>query len=91
MDRQEEIAFTLGLNRFPITAIAQGIRRASQDVKDILKALPSGLKETGKTASIRIDDRPTPEMIEAGVPPDAMSMTERESGVIVIFVMNLFD
>ena len=40
---------------------------------------------------IRFDERPSKEMVERGVSPEALSLTERDGKVIVLFLMNLYD
>ena len=64
---------------------------AERETATVLKSLPPAFRERVKAISIRFEDKPTPKMIEDGVPEDAFSVTNRECKELTVFLMNLFD
>ncbi len=56
-----------------------------------MNALPAEIKERVAGVKIRFMDRPTPVMLERGTKDDALSVTDRQAGEIIVFVMNLND
>lgn len=71
--------------------LARLTRAAERDVPIIVRALPKELQDRIKGVSFRFEDRPTEKMVEQGVPAEAFSTVDRESGQITVFVMNIFD
>jgi hypothetical protein len=56
-----------------------------------LPTMPSDFVERIAGATIRFEERPSKEMIALGVDPDAVSLTERDGKVVVMFLMCLYD
>jgi len=66
-------------------------KSSEREAKALMRELPKELKERVAGVTIRFTDRPTPAMIERGTSDDALSVTDREAGEIIVFVMNLND
>ena len=66
-------------------------RAAERDSQALLKALPKEIKERVAGVQIRFMDKPTPAMIERGTQDDALSVTDRVAGEIIVFVMTLIE
>jgi len=56
-----------------------------------LKAQPPEFVERIAGVVIRFEERPSPAMVERGVSPEALSLTERDGKVVVLFLMSLYD
>jgi len=54
-----------------------------------LKVMPPEFVERIAGVVIRHEQRPSKEMIDRGVDPDAVSLTERDGKVVILFLLNI--
>ena len=64
---------------------------SEQEASLILKALPSVFRDQIKGLTFKFDDRPSKAMIENGIDPDRLCLTDTTTQVIHIFLMNIHD
>ena len=57
----------------------------------ILKSLPAELAERLAGVSIRLEERPTMEMVGRGVRDEAFAVTDGTSREVILFLMNIHD
>jgi len=64
---------------------------AELEASTMLKALPSEFKDRAAVMALRLDDRPSKAMIDRGIDPDILALTDGEAEKTHIFLMNLHD